>query len=191
MPDWQARSLASCHLSGHQEDSRGVCAKSVPKRKAKAKTSALKASDVPGGKTSASSDPMSKFPLLVAALQAGMPETNLEQMQRLLSRGKPGTKVKNLNLKAQPDYLSEGEAACEAAAGEEFGWDQPQDLSFCQHAGCARHERLNVAKCAKTGSLRAGEASNPGPRRAASSVKAPCRQLSCLLLRPCSLKPSS
>ena len=116
-----------------QEGSRGACEKCS---QAEGKGQSLCVEGL-GGKTSASSDPMSKFPLLVAALQAGMPETNLEQMQRLLSRGKPGTKVKDLNLKVQPDYLSEGEAACEAAAaaGEEFGWDQPQDLSLMSACG--------------------------------------------------------
>eukprot|EP00435_Cladocopium_sp_Y103_P013368 s3434_g3.t1 len=37
-------------------------------------------------------------------------------------------------------------------------------LALCQHAGWKKFERLNVAACSKTGSLRPGEASNPGPR---------------------------
>ena len=40
--------------------------------------------------------------------------------------------------------------------------------ALCVAAGWAGPERLNVAMCAKLGSLRAGEASNPGPRRSAS-----------------------
>lgn len=37
-------------------------------------------------------------------------------------------------------------------------------LALAQHAGWSVRERLNVAACSKTGSLRVGEASNPGPR---------------------------
>ena len=37
-------------------------------------------------------------------------------------------------------------------------------ISLCQGAGWCRTERLNVSECSKTGSLRAGEAKNPGPR---------------------------
>eukprot|EP00435_Cladocopium_sp_Y103_P061170 s1087_g22.t2 len=38
-------------------------------------------------------------------------------------------------------------------------------VALAQKAGWCRHERLNVAACSKTGNLRAGEATNPGPRR--------------------------
>ena len=38
-------------------------------------------------------------------------------------------------------------------------------VSLAQHAGWCRRERLDVAACSKTGSLRAGEAANPGPRQ--------------------------
>ena len=44
-------------------------------------------------------------------------------------------------------------------------------VALCQHAGWCKHERLNVAGCSKTGSLRAGEASNPGPRRSGVSFR--------------------
>ena len=54
-------------------------------------------------------------------LEAGIPETNLEQMQLLLSGGKPGTKVKDINVKVQPDYLSEDEGAADAAGQDEYG----------------------------------------------------------------------
>ena len=37
-------------------------------------------------------------------------------------------------------------------------------LALAQHAGWCVREKLNVAACSKTGSLRVGEATNPGPR---------------------------
>ena len=53
-------------------------------------------------------------------LEAGIPETNLEQMQLLLSGGKPGTKVKDINVKVQPDYFSEDEGDIGARATEHW-----------------------------------------------------------------------
>eukprot|EP00435_Cladocopium_sp_Y103_P020973 s3434_g5.t1 len=89
--------------------------KNVAKQKAKAKAASSRSPARLSGLTASSGDPKVKFPLLdpgvvAAAIQAGIPESNLEQMQRLLSRGKPATKIKDMNAKVKPDYLSEDEA---------------------------------------------------------------------------------
>ena len=54
------------------------------------------------------------FPLLDpgvvnAALQAGVPKENLEQMQALIGHGKKGVRVKDMSTLVQPDPLSEEE----------------------------------------------------------------------------------
>ena len=43
--------------------------------------------------------------------------------------------------------------------------------ALCQAAGWCKVERLNVADCAKLGSLRAGEALNPGPRKRKPNIR--------------------
>ena len=43
--------------------------------------------------------------------------------------------------------------------------------ALCQAAGWCKVERLNVAECAKLGSLRAGEALNPGPRKRKPNIR--------------------
>ena len=43
--------------------------------------------------------------------------------------------------------------------------------ALCQCAGWLKRERLNVSGCARVGSLRTGEATNPGPRRRGPAVR--------------------
>lgn len=43
--------------------------------------------------------------------------------------------------------------------------------ALCEAAGWCKVERLNVADCAKLGSLRAGEAQNPGPRQRKPNIR--------------------
>eukprot|EP00435_Cladocopium_sp_Y103_P051693 s1247_g16.t1 len=91
--------------------------KPAPKPKTAAKQSASKARPSKqrvGGLTSAQQQQKANpYPLLDpgvvnAALQAGIPAENLEQMQKLMGRGAKTTRVKDMNAKIQPtDHLSE------------------------------------------------------------------------------------
>ena len=83
----------------------------APKEKARARPASKPQVQAAGG-PGVQADLRARFPLLgagvvQAALQAGVPTSNLEQMQKLLSRGKPGAKVGDLETKVAPDVLSE------------------------------------------------------------------------------------
>lgn len=104
-----------------------VSAKAVtpgPKRKAKAKASSTpKAKPKAAGGPTISGDLRAQFPLLdsgvvQAALQAGIPRSNLEQMQHLMMKGKPASQMKDLNAKVAPDPLSEDDQPADQALAE-------------------------------------------------------------------------
>lgn len=64
-----------------------------------------------------------KFPMLdqgvvAAALQAGVSEANLLEMQRLIGSNAKASKLKDINPKVKPDPLSEEEDGAEAEAAE-------------------------------------------------------------------------
>ena len=74
-------------------------------------------------------DPSALYPALdqgvvAAALQAGVPKENLEEMQKLLTQNPKGAAIRDLNKVKLIDPLSEEEDAGEAglAAAEESGW---------------------------------------------------------------------
>ena len=106
-----------------------------PKRKAKAKaTSTPKAKLKASGGPTASGDLRTQFPLLdsgvvQAALQAGIPRSNLEQMQHLMMKGKPAAQMKDLNAKAAPDPLSEDDQPGASGPGDaaDVGLDAEPD----------------------------------------------------------------
>lgn len=82
--------------------------KSLLKASPKARSSKTPATGV------AFTDAAGAFPLLdpgvvTAALQAGVPKENLEQMQALIGHGKKGVRVKDMSTMVQPDPLSEEE----------------------------------------------------------------------------------
>ena len=92
-------------------------AKSAPKKKATAKAPSSKSRPLKPrpGAGSSPVPPHNPYPMLDAgvvhaALQAGIPEENLQQMQKLVSRGSKAMKVKDMNPMVQPaDFLSEDE----------------------------------------------------------------------------------
>ena len=92
-------------------------AKATPKKKATAKTLSSKSRPLkprPGGVSSPVPQqnpyPMLDAGVVHAALQAGIPGENLEQMQKLVSRGSKAMKVKDMNPMVHPaDFLSEDE----------------------------------------------------------------------------------
>ena len=87
----------------------------------------------PGKQATSSTTPAgvaASFPLLdpgvvTAALQAGIPPENLQQMQALIGHGTKATKVKDMGKPLQPDPLSEDDVEHleEADAEEEYGLD--------------------------------------------------------------------
>lgn len=84
--------------------------------------------------------PQSKFPMLdagvvTAALQAGVPESNLLEMQRLLGNPKgKATKIQDMNPAVQPDPISEDEDEGLRAAQEAEGSGSGPALDPMQQA---------------------------------------------------------
>ena len=117
--------------------------------------------------------PGSKYPLLdpgvvEAAIQAGVPESNLVEMQRLIGSNAKAAKVKDLNTRVIIDPLSEEEdgAAAAAQAAEGFGLEEePQDpVHNALHKLTAIMEVLTLEKKKKTPTSRLDTAlDNLGP----------------------------
>eukprot|EP00435_Cladocopium_sp_Y103_P061520 s652_g23.t1 len=111
-----------------------------PKRKAAPKaTTKSKPSSRTRGLPSSSAPPVGdRYPLLdagvvQAALQAGIPHENLEQMQALIGQGRKAAKVPDLNQRVKPNPLSEDEEPVyeeqEAAMGEESGLGEGRQMA--------------------------------------------------------------
>ena len=117
--------------------------------------------------------PGTKYPLLdpgvvEAAIQAGIPESNLVEMQRLIGSNAKAAKVKDLNTKVHVDPLSEEEdgGAAAAQAAEGFGLDEEQHdpVHTALHKLTAIMEVLTSDKKKKTATSRLDSAlDNLGP----------------------------
>ena len=95
-------------------------AKGTPKKKAAAKATGKTkaAAKVHGGPSTAAGDVAAAYPLLdrgvvTSALQAGIPHSTLEMMQKLVGQGTKASKVKDMNKKVNPSPLSEDEQVIE------------------------------------------------------------------------------
>ena len=114
-------------------------------------------------KGSPKTKPAPKFPMLdqgvvAAALQAGVSEANLQEMQRLIGSNAKAANLKDLNTKVKPDPLSEEEdgGEAEAQAADDAGLaSQPGDpVHHALQKLTAIMEVLTIDKKKKTSTSR-------------------------------------
>ena len=106
--------------------------KAAPKKKVAAKATGKTKADtkVAGGPLTAAGDVAAAYPLLdrgvvASALQAGIPHSTLELMQKLVGQGTKASKVKDMNKKVNPSPLSEDEQVIE---DERYGMPEESGL---------------------------------------------------------------
>ena len=118
-------------------------AKATPKKKAAAKASGKMkaAAKVAGAPSTAAGDVAAAYPLLdrgvvASALQAGIPHSTLEMMQKLVGQGTKASKVKDMNKKVNPSPLSEDEQVVEDEYGgtpEGYGLEPADPMTATLH----------------------------------------------------------
>ena len=132
-----------------QRQSMGIATAPPSRPSALKKKDPAATSGGPTSKAAAKTKPKEKFPLLdrgvvQAALQAGVPESNLLEMQRLLGSNVKASRVKDVNVNFTMDPLSEEEDAAEEGDQVAAGSGLVQDIPSKDPVHSALHKLTSI-----------------------------------------------